>query len=259
MPEGDSVAKSAARLRPFLVGESILSVGGTARSVRVNSGRILDASVRGIRTYGKNLVIDLDSGYSIRVHLGMPGRWRVLPAEKSPPGSSRLVLSTQRGHAACLAAPTVEVDRTPRIDLELKRLGPDVLRDDFDPDVLVRRARARNDRPIAEALLDQRVVAGIGNVYKSELLFLAGLHPETRVEVVSDEALREIANRAALLMRANVHSGPRITTRDRRRGRELWVYDRSGEPCRRCSTPIEVSRLGDRVTFWCPTCQPRGG
>lgn len=255
MPEGDSVAKNAARLRPVLVGETISSVDGTAPAVRVNSARLIGAEVHGVRTLGKNLVIDLDSGYSIRVHLGMPGRWRMLSEGESSPGSARLVLGTRRGRAACIAA-TVEVERTPRVDMEMQRLGPDVLDEAFDPDVLVERAKARSDLRIAEALLDQRVVAGIGNVYKSELLFLAGIHPQDRVEDVPAGALRDIATKAALLMRANVRSGPRVTTGDRRRGREVWVYDRGGKPCRRCGTAIEEERLGGRVTYWCPTCQP---
>lgn len=259
MPEGDSVAKNAIRLRPLLVGETICSVDGTAPSVRVNSARLIDATVQRIRTFGKNLVIDLDSGYSIRVHLGMPGRWRVLAEAEPSPGSARLVLGTRLGRVACVAAPTVDVERTPRVDQQMHRLGPDILDDDFEPDALVERARAGTDLPIAEALLDQRIVAGIGNVYKSEVLFLTGVNPHSRVEGVPDETLGDIARKAALLMRANLGSGPRVTTGDRRRGREAWVYDRAGKPCRRCSTAIEEKMLGGRVTYWCPTCQPLVG
>lgn len=258
MPEGDSVATDAARLRPVLVGERIQSVDGTAPSVRANSHRLLDAKVGAIRTFGKNLVVDLDNDYSVRVHLGMPGRWRVLLSGGSPPGSARLVLTTLRHHAVCLAAPTVEVDRTPRIDLEMQRLGPDVLDDAFEPDLFIERARTRNDLPIAEVLLDQRVMAGLGNVYKSELLFLASVHPETPVEAVRDETLGDIAVRAGKLLQVNVGPGRRITTGRQGRGREVWVYERAGKPCRRCATAIEKSRLGDRVTFWCPACQVRG-
>jgi endonuclease-8 len=105
--------------------------------------------------------------------------------------------------------------------------------------------------------LDQRVVAGIGNVYKSELLFMAAVHPETPVKSLSDETLHDIAGRAGKLLRANVGPGPRITTGQQGRGREAWVYGRAGEPCRRCASAIEESRLGDRLTFWCPTCQAR--
>lgn len=253
MPEGDTVAADAARLRPVLVGARIISVYGTSRSVRTSSSRILDAIVDEIRTLGKNLIIDLDDGYSVRVHLGMPGRWLVLGSEETPPGSARLVLTTGRHHAVCLAAPRIEVERTARVDCEMQRLGPDVLDEAFDPALFAERARTRGGLPVGNVLLDQRVVAGIGNVYKSELLFLVGVHPGTRVELMPDEALMDIGGKAAKLMKANIRVGPRNTTGQP--GPEMWVYGRAGRPCRRCGTAIEKGRFGDRVTYWCPGCQ----
>lgn len=255
MPEGDSVASNAARLRPLLVGQEIVSVGGTASSVRSNSGRMVGRTVEAVRTFGKNLVIDLDNDFSVLVHLGMPGRWRVVDARSRPPGSARLVLTTHRHHAACFAAPTVEVDRTPRIDMEMARLGPDVLDEEFDPTEFVERARTRGSSSVGEVLLDQRVVAGIGNVYRSELLFLAGIDPETPIHELSDETLARMAGRAAGLVASNVGRDPRSTTGERAPGRETWVYDRAGKPCRRCAAAIEEKRIGDRRAFWCPVCQ----
>ncbi len=258
MPEGDSIAKAAARIRPILMGNDVVSVYGTAPQIRSNADRLAGRRVKDVRTFGKHLVVDFDKGFSLRVHLGMPGRWTVIPAERPVPGSARVVLSTAAHHICCFAAPDVEVDRTPAIERRLERLGPDVLADGFEPGLFVERARTRNPASIAEVLLDQRVVAGIGNVYKSELLFLAGIHPGTRVSEVSDPELLEMAERASRLLAVNVRSGPRSTTGERARGREMWVYDRAGRPCRRCSSEIKMARLGDRVTYWCPSCQPEG-
>ncbi|MGD2060723.1 MAG: DNA-formamidopyrimidine glycosylase family protein [Acidimicrobiia bacterium] len=256
MPEGDTVARHADRLRPVLEGERIVAVEGTAPSIRRGSNRILDATVSGIRTVGKNLLIDLSTGYSIRVHLGMPGRWQISPTPEGHHGSARVVLVTSRGQATCYAAPTVELDRTKRVEAGLEGIGPDLL-GDFDEEEFVRRARTRDDRSMAEMLLDQQVLAGIGNVYKSELLFLEGVHPETLVRQVDDERLRSMARRAGKLLAANVRSGPRSTTGSRVRGRETWVYGREGRPCRRCGHAIEMAKEGGRVTYWCPVCQPQ--
>ena len=250
------MAGHAARLRRVLVGRQVTHVGGTAPSVRANSHRILHATVEGIRTIGKNLIVDLSSDYSIRVHLGMSGRWRVLPPGRPIPGSARLVLSAGDAVAVCSAAPTVDVDRTPAIDAGMSRLGPDVL-GAFDSGEFVRRARTRPSAPVGELLLDQKVIAGIGNVYKSELLFLAAIDPRTPVEEISDDQLRAIAGDAIRLMTANLGPKTRTTTGSRAPDREMWVYGRMGRPCRRCGTPIETDRQGERVTYWCPGCQER--
>lgn len=257
MPEGDSIAEAAARIRPVLVGSEIVSVYGTAPQVRSNVGRLAGRRVTGVRTFGKHLVIDLERGFSVRVHLGMPGRWQVMTADRPTPGSARLVLSTDTHHVCCFAAPEVEVDRTPAIERRLESLGPDLLAEDFDPRHLIERARTRPSQSVAEVLLDQRVVAGIGNVYKSELLFLAGVNPFAAVEEVTDEELHEMATRATQLLAVNVGTGARSTTGDRARGREMWVYQRAGRPCRRCATEIDMARIADRMTFWCPGCQPQ--
>lgn len=258
MPEGDTVAGHARRLRPVLVGQRIESVAGTASAVRVNSRRILDATVVSIRTVGKHLILDLSTGYSIRVHLGMSGRWVISDSVRSTHGSARLALATSSHHAACYGAPTIEVDRTPAVDAGVAGLGPDLLGAvEFDMEEYLRRARLRGtNRSVSRLLLDQEVIAGIGNVYKSELLFLEGIHPHTPVKALSDDALRSVARRARRLMATNVGAGPRVTTGLRGAGRELWVYGRQGGPCRRCGHAIESSGGEERVTYWCPVCQP---
>jgi len=258
MPEGDSVAGHAQRLRPLLVSHRVVEVGGTAPSVRANSRRMLDADVDGIRTSGKNLVIDFSTGYSARIHLGMSGRWQVGPVVRTVHGSARLILATTSHRVACHAAPTVEVDRTPTIDDELARLGPDLL-GDFEVAEFLRRARIANDTSLAEMLMDQRVLAGIGNVYKSELLFLAGIHPDTSTSEVSDAQLRAMAAEAKRLLASNVGSLRRSTTGSHARGQETWVYGQAGMGCRLCGTRVERGSHGGRVTYWCPRCQARLG
>lgn len=256
MPEGDSVAGDAARLRPILVGEVVESVDATSGSVRANAGRIRGHTVTGIRTRGKNLVVDFDSGYSLRVHLGMNGRWQVLAPERSVPGSAKVVLTTGTHRAACTGAPRAEVDRTPAIDIALGMLGPDLLAHRTDFDEILRRARALpSGTTLARLLLDQSVAAGIGNVFKSELAFLAGVLPSTPLGNLSDEQLLGIYQNARDLLLANVGPGSRSTTGDRGRGRTTWVYDSGGLRCRKCSTQIVSGRIDGRITYWCPECQ----
>lgn len=253
MPEGDSIAKVRVRLQPLLEGRTISALGGTSGSVRVNAARIRDSVVQEIRTVGKNLIVDFSSGYSLHVHLGMNGRWRINPASH---GSARVVLTTDAGSVACFGAPTVLVDRTPAIDRSLDRLGPDVLGESFNAAEAVARAQMFPDEPIGRVLLDQRVVSGIGNVYKSELAFLAGIHPDTLVSRLGSDSLQSVFDQAATLLRANVRPGARNTTGDRAGGRQTWVYGNSGRPCRRCGSRIEEGRRDTRITYWCPTCQP---
>ncbi|CAN5816991.1 endonuclease VIII Nei2 [soil metagenome] len=256
MPEGDSIAGNAAMLRPILVGEVVESVHATSGSVRANSGRIQGRTVTGIRTRGKNLVVDFDSGYSLWVHLGMNGRWRLLSRKSRVPGPAKVALTTRAIHAVCLGAPKAEVGRTPAIDLALEGLGPDLLAEEVDYEEILRRIRALPEgTTLGRTLLDQTVAAGIGNVYKSELAFLAGLLPSTPVETLTDEQLLGIYGQARSLLLANIGSGARSTTGDRGRGRTTWVYNGGGLRCRRCSTQIFSGRLDGRVTFWCPSCQ----
>lgn len=254
MPEGDTVAGHAERLRPVLVGSEIELVAGTAPSVRVNSGRILGATVTSVRTLGKNLMIDLSTGFSVLIHLGMNGRWRFGVDPDRTHGSARLVLATSTDAVALYSAPTVDVDRTPAIDRRLRRLGPDLL-GDFEPSEFVRRARAIGPVTMARLLLDQRVWAGIGNVYKSELLFLEGIDPHTSSERIGDDVLLQIGRRASELLAVNV-GRPRSTTGSPERAQNTWVYGQVGHGCRRCGTTIEMGWIDERVTYWCPTCQP---
>src|SRR5215470_16638974 len=152
-------------------------------------------------------------------------------------------------------------DRAVPLHPAMQALGPDLLASDFDAAEAERRLRARPQMQIAEALLDQRALAGIGNVYKSETLFIERINPWTRVADVPDAALVRLVATAHRLLHENVRPGSphRITTRRDLAGRgSLWVYGRAGRPCLRCGTPIQTRRQGElnRSTYWCPTCQP---
>jgi endonuclease-8 len=275
MPEGDSYTRAADRLRPVLVDRTLTAVDG-APVVRKWSSKLVDHTVTGIRTHGKHLLFDVDSGVTIHVWLGMPGRWRIRDASgrtiaveserrrgrraNDPRGAARLILGTEQHEATCYAAPTVEVERTRVIDRLIDRLGPDVLADEFDWDLFHDRVtRVEPERSLTDVLLDQRVLAGVGNEYKNEMMFLEKLHPLTRWGTLEADRVDALADRARRLMLPNAHRSGRVTTGMRGASMESWVFERTGMPCRRCRTAITTAHLGNpfpRITYWCPTCQP---
>lgn len=259
MPEGDSYTYAAHRIRPILTGHLIHSVEGSSPDVRKRSGQIVGNAVSGIRTVGKHLLIDLDSGLSIHVHLGMTGAIRIRRPGRgrgADRGALRLALSTELGTVEVTAAPTVDVERRGVIDHGLKHLGPDLLAPDFDRERFERLAALfPDDRSVSDFLLEQRVMSGIGNEYKSEVLFLEGIRPDRLMETVDPGARLRLAERARRLMQPNARRPSRSTTG--RADGSKWVYGRSGRPCRRCRTAIVGFWPGNppRVTYWCPSCQ----
>lgn len=259
MPEGDSYTFAARRVRPLLAGRRVTGVEGSSPSVRRRSEAILDQVVASVRTRGKNLLIDLDSGMSVRIHLGMSGRVLTTPTGSVPSGgrgATRLALTTDLGKVWVLGAPTVEVERRRVIDHALERLGPDLLGADFDMEAYLARAGLHpQEATLSEFLLDQRVMAGVGNEYKSEILFLEGLAPDRRVGSLAPDELRRLAKRARALLLPNADRAVRSTSG--RPNGALWVYGRAGLPCRRCHTAIAENWIGapPRVTYWCQACQ----
>lgn len=285
MPEGDTIHKLAARVGPLLIGQPLVRVT-TQGLARAATGRTVTA----VSAHGKHLLIELDDGSYVRTHLGMYGRQRSYPraegeavVARMSPGRATLVLVTAAHVLIWIGARQVEIAarRAPHHGGAIASLGPDLLADDFDPAVAAARAAAQPHRRIADVLLDQRVAAGIGNVYKSEVLFLHGVDPRTRVGTLTVELLTAIYETAREVMRDNLGPGPR-TTRDKLAGDRpgddrYFVYGRSGKPCRRCATahvgqsgpgarpagagagaPIECYALGEppRWTWSCPRCQP---
>lgn len=254
MPEGDTLVRTAAGLRPFLVGQTVTAASARPPGPRVE--RIVGARVDAVEAAGKNLLIRFDNELEVRTHLRMHGTWhRYRPGERWHRAASRarLVIEVPGTVAVCFDAPVVELfeQRTEGLHPSLSRLGPDLMRDPFDATEAMRRLRdpTNSNRAIAETLLDQRVLAGIGNEVRNEVLWEARVSPWTPTGDVADAALRELVDRARSMLRAGAATG--------RRPRR--IYRRSGRPCPRCGTILRVAhqrRDLPRLTFWCPTCQP---
>ncbi len=269
MPEGDTLFRTAAGLRPYLVGREIRSARAQGPGAVPQIHRVVGRRVDAVEAHGKNLLIRFDGGLELRTHLRMNGSWhRYRPGERwrRPPGRARLVLEVDGAVAVCFDAPVVELfeARTERLHPSLSKLGPDLLAPDFDAAEVHRRLRApeRADLEVGVALLDQRAMAGVGNVYKNEILWLEQVSPFTRLADLDDATLERLIGTAHRLLLLNVrpHRGPeRVTTGgDRGAPGPVYVYGRTGRPCRRCRTPIEVTQQGTdlpRSTYWCATCQ----
>lgn len=260
MPEGDTLHRAARLVGDALGGGVITSVTGSHRAVVREGRRLRGRTVVAVEAIGKHLLIHISGGWSIRTHLGMTGRWDVYRPEERwrvSAGKARLVVATAQAVAVCSSAPTVEIGPTDRVLGGLGRLGPDLVTEAPDGEV-VARARLAEAATVAELLLDQQVAAGIGNVYKSEVLFMERRSPFLEPARLDDEALLAVYRRAHRLLAANVGDARRSTTGSRQRGGEgSWVYGRAGSPCRRCGTIIEVEEHGrpPRLTYWCPSCQ----
>lgn len=257
MPEGDVVWLAAKRLRQALAGRVL-----TRSDFRVPRFATTDLTGRSViesLSFGKHLLLRVEGGLTVHTHLRMDGSWRVRAASDRVPASHgiRLILANDTWQAIGYQLGIVEVLRTAQEEQVTGHLGPDLLGPGWDSEEAVRRLRASPGRPAGEALLDQRNLAGVGNLYKSEVLFLRGINPWRPVGDIADPtALVELARR---LLDANKDRIGQVTTGVPRRGEETWVYGRASRPCRRCGTPIKTAAQGsdpdERVTFWCPHCQ----
>lgn len=262
MPEGDTIHRTAARLRAALAGRAL---------VRFEAARLprpwpaAGTQVAEVEARGKHLLIDFADGWTLQTHMRMAGSWHLYrPGERwrKPAHLARAVVEVapsspaqdDRGWlAVCFSAPVVELVRRARTD----HLGPDLCRLDADLDEVVRRMdRLDPGTGLDDVLLDQRICCGVGNVYKSEVPFVLGLHPTTGIGALDAGARRAVAATASRLLRANLRTASRTTVAGP--PGTLGVYGRRGEPCRRCGTPIVWARTGSqaRGTYWCPTCQP---
>jgi endonuclease-8 len=271
MPEGDNLARTADGLRPHLLGRRV-----TAARARVPGpaiSKVVGATVTDVRSIGKNLLIRFDNGLEVRTHLRLRGTWhRYRPGEpwRRAPARASLVLEVPGAVAVAFDTPVVELleQRAERLHAPLAGLGPDLLDPNVDLAEARRRLRSptRAETPIAAAITDQRAVAGLGNVYKSEILWLERVDPFARVGDLDDATLDRLLETGRRLIVANAaRPGARVTTAgpDLRRpdpsaaGDRLWVYRRTGRPCRRCGTLIRSAKQGElpRTTYWCPSCQ----
>jgi endonuclease-8 len=239
MPEGDALHRAAERLR-VLEGDVIAAEAPHPRAAALGVAERIDGRrLERVEAVGKNLLLTFEGGIVLRSHLRMRGRWHVQPAGGRIVGRPWLVLRGHRWEAVQRNGPVLELGAS-----ALARLGPDIMADPPDLDAMVARLReTEQSREIGNALLDQRLVAGIGNLWRAEALFQAGVSPWTRLDEVSDEQVRHVLDEAARAMGA---------PRTRR-----FTYRRAGLPCRRCGTRILFRPQGDhaRMAYWCPTCQ----
>lgn len=276
VPEGDTVWRSARHLDEALTG--LVLQRSDFRVPALATVDLAGAVVLGTVSRGKHLLTRFSGPpLTLHTHLKMEGSWHLYrPGSRwrRPAHEARVVLVTETWSAVGFALGTVELVETATESDVLPPLGPDLLGPDWDAEEAVRRLAASPDRPVGEALLDQRNLAGIGNLYNSELCFLAGVNPWTPVSQVD---LPRLVRRAKAVLEANKARVEQTTTGDLRRGRRTWVYRRDGQPCRRCDTPIRVAMaepgvtsadvtgrarldredsVAERATYWCPTCQP---
>jgi endonuclease-8 len=258
VPEGDSVYRCASRLREVLAGQPVRAARGHGPGPVPQVHRIVGATCTGVRSQGKNLITSFDNGLALRGHLRMFGTWHVYaPGQEweRPEHDARLVLEVAGAVVVNFNAPVIELteERALAVHRPVADLGPDLLDDAFDPQEALRRFRdpSRAGLTIGDALMDQRAMAGVGNIWKHETLFRCRMNPWRRVEEIDDASLLGLILKAQELLRASVGksgAGERPT---------MFVYGRTGRPCRRCNTRLQSATQGIdiRRTTWCPRCQ----
>lgn len=267
MPEGDTVWNTARVLHRALAGARL--TGSDFRVPQLATTDLTGWTVTGSVSHGKHLLLRLaapdgnDTGtgpdrLTLHSHLRMEGAWRAYaPGERwtaRPAHLIRVVLRTADATAVGYHLHELALVPTAEEDTLVGRLGPDLLGPDWDLTEAVRRIGRDPARSIAEALLDQTNLAGIGNLYKCELLFLRGVSPWTPVAAVPD--LPSLVALGQRLLAANRGRWTQSTTGALHRGATSYVYGRRAQPCRRCGTAIRKQEQGDRITYWCPVCQP---
>ena len=263
MPEGDTIHRAARTLHAALAGRTVTRFETVLPQLeRIG---IVGRAIESVEAAGKNLLIHFSGDVHLRTHMRMNGSWHIYRTGerwRRSRGDMRIVIETDAWEAVAFNVPIAELHdgRSLARQEDLRRIGPDFLGETFDFDEARRRIRERPEEEIADVLLNQRVVAGIGNEYKNEVLFVANVNPFTRVRDVTDEQLDRILSTARKLMRANVdkRSPARITTFSLNPREQKYVFGRSGKPCRKCGTAIQYKRQGRDVrgTYWCPHCQP---
>jgi len=246
LPEGDTIFRTAATLQKALAGKVVTRYETMLPKIE---GPLRGRTIERVAAAGKNLIIDFSGDLHLRTHMRMNGEWHIYrPGERwqRPRRDMRVVIETADFVAVGFNVPVAELLTGRELQRALHEQGPDLLAE-FDAAEAVRRAREHGGETISEVLLNQRVAAGIGNIWKSESLFVRGINPFTPVKDLGDDALEQLflAARALLKKSAAGH-------------RSLNVYSRGGQPCRKCGTAIESRKQGldARLTYWCPRCQP---
>lgn len=270
MPEGDTIFRAARAISSVLEGKTVTRFRSEFPHLnRVDEDEpIAGRRVESVVSRGKHLLMRFSGGLTLRTHMRMNGSWHIYRQGEKWARSSRSMRIVIETEEYVIVGFTIPVAEWIRSDVEhkaaeLRRLGPDLLGEQFDREAAVSRMQTHGRELVGDALLDQRVMGGVGNVYKSEVLFLCGVHPERRVSSLDRPTIEALVDRARDLLARNVAAGApnaRITTGSSDPSAALWVYGRGGRPCRQCGTPILRRLMGRdvRSTYWCPICQPSG-
>ncbi|HEY7291978.1 MAG TPA: DNA-formamidopyrimidine glycosylase family protein [Vicinamibacterales bacterium] len=276
MPEGDTIFRAARTLHRLMAGAAVTQFESVLPALNrvAEDSPLVGRTVDEISSRGKHLLMRFSGDLVLHTHMRMSGSWHVYEPGapwKRPRGDMRVLIATADIVAVGFNIPVAEFIRARDLarHMTFAALGQDLLDPSFDVDVALGRIRARADTAIGDVLLDQRVVAGIGNMFKSEILFLAGTSPYARASSLTDERLRSLLGIAVEQLRANILTPAQTlsraygmrTTRSLDPNETLWVYGRAGKPCRRCGSPIESAAAGPdaRRTYWCPSCQRERG
>jgi endonuclease-8 len=264
MPEGDTVYLAGRRLNEALSGGVL--VRAELRHPRLVGADLKGRTVLGVRSVGKHLFTRFDDGMSLHSHFKMDGSWHLYrPGDRwrDRAHDVRAVLGTETWTAVGFRLHDMALLRTSAEAEVVGHLGPDLLSDDWTAEMAaeaVRRLGAERDREIADALIDQRVMAGVGNLYKAEVCFALGVSPWTPVGSLPDGAVERAVTLSRKLLQRNALRPEQNTTGRAGKGQEHWVYQRTGKPCLRCGTPIRSAQQGNwtppRYTWYCPQCQP---
>jgi endonuclease-8 len=272
VPEGDTIFRTARTLHRALAGSSVTKFESMFPALnRVDHDRPLAGrTIESVSARGKHLLMVFSGDLILRTHMRLHGSWHIYrPGERWQRSARdmRILVQTNEFVAVGFNVPVAELlsGRELSHHEEFNALGPDPLAPAFDSADVLRRMRAHEGEAIADVLLNQRVIAGIGNVFKSEILFITGIEPFQTVSAISDGDLTRIVVESRTQLRSNVltrsqtlsPAAGRRTTRSLDPGASLWVYGRGGKPCRRCGTPIQARKTGvdARLTYWCPRCQ----
>ena len=274
MPEGDTIFRSARTLHLALADRVVTRFETVLPALRrVHEDRpIVGRTVEAVRAVGKHLLMEISGGLVLRTHMRMNGSWHIYRPEERwqrPRAALRIVVGNADYVAIAFDVPVAEFLAARELGRhrELASLGPDLLAADLDVAAVTARLRERPASAIADALLDQRTASGVGNVFKSEILFVCRIDPFRPVATLSDDEARRIVETSRELLRANVITaertgapawgGSRRTTRRMDPTARLWVYGRAGKPCRNCGTAVACRTQGAhaRLTYWCPRCQ----
>ena len=273
MPEGDTIYRAAQALHRALAGRLVTRFESVYPAVtRVSEDHpVIGRTIESVSSRGKHLLIAFSGDLILRTHMRMNGSWHLYrPGVRwqRPARDMRVLVGTAEAIAVGFNVPVAELLTAGELarHRELRALGPDWLGGSFDRAEVIRRMRSARSGAIGDLLLDQRVAAGIGNVLKSEILYLSGIHPFTPVMALQNSDLERLVDVAREQLAANVIPRARTlspvtgrrTTRSMDPNRKLWVYGRAGKPCRRCAAAIDARKTGPdaRITFWCPVCQP---